>query len=129
MIDLRNYNLLKHNTFGIDASCNRFIEFSSVSELLAVCRHLTEEDCPLLLLGGGSNLLLTGDFHGTVLHSAIKGVEKVSEEDGTVLVRAGSGEVWDDFVACCVAQGWHGLENLSLIPGEVGASAVQNIGA
>lgn len=129
MIDLRNYNLLKHNTFGIDASCNRFIEFSSVSELLAVCRHLTEEDCPLLLLGGGSNLLLTGDFHGTVLHSAIKGVEKVSEEDGTVLVRAGSGEVWDDFVAYCVAQGWHGLENLSLIPGEVGASAVQNIGA
>ena len=129
MIDLRNYNLLKHNTFGIDASCNRFIEFSSVSELLAVCRHLTEEDCPLLLLGGGSNLLLTGDFHGTVLHSAIKGVEKVSEEDGTVLVRAGSGEVWDDFVAYCVEQGWHGLENLSLIPGEVGASAVQNIGA
>lgn len=129
MIDLRNYNLLKHNTFGIDASCNRFIEFSSVSELLAVCRHLTEEDCPLLLLGGGSNLLLTGDFHGTVLHSAIKGVEKVSEEEGTVLVRAGSGEVWDDFVAYCVAQGWHGLENLSLIPGEVGASAVQNIGA
>lgn len=129
MIDLRNYNLLKHNTFDIDASCNRFIEFSSVSELLAVCRHLTEEDCPLLLLGGGSNLLLTGDFHGTVLHSAIKGVEKVSEEDGTVLVRAGSGEVWDDFVAYCVAQGWHGLENLSLIPGEVGASAVQNIGA
>ena len=129
MIDLRNYNLLKHNTFGVDASCNRFIEFSSVSELLAVCRHLTEEDCPLLLLGGGSNLLLTGDFHGTVLHSAIKGVEKVSEEDGTVLVRAGSGEVWDDFVAYCVAQGWHGLENLSLIPGEVGASAVQNIGA
>ena len=129
MIDLRNYNLLKHNTFGIDVSCNRFIEFSSVSELLAVCRHLTEEDCPLLLLGGGSNLLLTGDFHGTVLHSAIKGVEKVSEEDGTVLIRAGSGEVWDDFVAYCVAQGWHGLENLSFIPGEVGASAVQNIGA
>ena len=129
MKDLRNYSLLNHNTFGIDAKCRRFIEFSSVGELLTLCGKLTATDQPLLLLGGGSNLLLTADFEGTVLHSAIKGVEKVVDEGDSVLVRAGSGETWDDFVAFCVEQGWHGAENLSLIPGEVGASAVQNIGA
>ena len=84
-------------------------------------------------LGGGSNLLLTGDFEGTVLHSAIMGIEDISAIEGpqsdSVLLRVGSGVVWDDFVAYCVARGWNGAENLSLIPGEVGASAVQNIGA
>ena len=129
MKDIRNYNLLNHNTFGIDANCRRFIEFSTVGELQTVCKRLTDADQPLLLLGGGSNLLLTGDFDGTVLHSAIKGIEKVVEEGNSVLVRAGSGETWDDFVAFCVEKGWFGAENLSLIPGEVGASAVQNIGA
>ncbi|MBR5634001.1 MAG: FAD-binding protein, partial [Prevotella sp.] len=129
MKDIRNYNLLNHNTFGIDANCRRFIEFSSVGELQTVCKRLTDADQPLLLLGGGSNLLLTGDFDGTVLHSAIKGIEKVVEEGKFVLVRAGSGETWDDFVAFCVENAWFGAENLSLIPGEVGASAVQNIGA
>ena len=129
MKDIRNYNLLNHNTFGIDADCRRFVEFSTVGELQAVCKRLTDADQPLLLLGGGSNLLLTGDFDGTALHSAIKGIEKVVEEGNSVLVRAGSGETWDDFVAFCVEKGWFGAENLSLIPGEVGASAVQNIGA
>ena len=129
MKDIRNYNLLNHNTFGIDANCRRFIEFSTVSELQGICLRLTDADQPLLLLGGGSNLLLTGDFDGTVLHSAIKGVEKVVDEGDSVLVRAGSGETWDDFVAFCVENGWYGAENLSFIPGEVGASAVQNIGA
>ncbi|MBR6495134.1 MAG: UDP-N-acetylmuramate dehydrogenase [Prevotella sp.] len=129
MKDIRNYNLLNHNTFGIDANCRRFIEFSTVGELQAVCKRLTDADQPLLLLGGGSNLLLTGDFDGTVLHSAIKGIEKVVEEGNSVLVRAGSGETWDDFVAFCLEKAWFGAENLSLIPGEVGASAVQNIGA
>ncbi|MBR1469951.1 MAG: UDP-N-acetylmuramate dehydrogenase [Prevotella sp.] len=129
MKDIRNYPLLQHNTFGIDAQCRRFIEFSTVSELMAVCTKLTPDDQPLLLLGGGSNLLLTGNFDGTVLHSAIMGVEKMVEEGESVFVRVGSGENWDDFVAFCVENGWYGAENLSLIPGEVGASAVQNIGA
>ena len=80
------------------------------------------------MLGGGSNLLLTADYPGTVLHSAIRGI--VPSDDGdSVLVRVGSGEDWDGFVGTCVANGWYGAENLSLIPGEVGASAVQNIGA
>ncbi|MDY6248033.1 MAG: UDP-N-acetylmuramate dehydrogenase [Prevotella sp.] len=129
MKDLRNYNLLDYNTFGIDVKCRRFIEFSSVSELLMICERLSDDDQPLLVMGGGSNLLFTDNFDGTVLHSAIKGIEKVADEGDSVLVRAGSGETWDDFVAFCVENGWYGSENLSLIPGEVGASAVQNIGA
>lgn len=129
MKDFRNYNLLKHNTFGIEAHCRRFIEFDTPEELKAVCLSLANDDLPLMVLGGGSNLLLTKDFAGTVLHSAIKGIEKIQETANDIFVRVGSGEVWDHFVATCVEQGWHGAENLSLIPGEVGASAVQNIGA
>jgi len=117
-----------HNTFGIDARCRRFVEFGSVAELQSALDTLTADDEPLLLLGGGSNLLLTGDFNGTVLHSAIKG-HAIEKTDGGVLLCCGSGETWDDIAALCVRQGWHGAENLSLIPGEVGASAVQNIGA
>jgi len=127
--DIRDYSLLSHNTFGIDAKCDRFVEFSSERELLHVLPSITRSETPLLLLGGGSNLLLTGDFRGTVVHSAIMGVEIVQKEKDFVLVRVGSGVVWDDFVAQCVEEGWHGAENLSLIPGEVGASAIQNIGA
>ena len=132
MKDIRNYSLLSHNTFGIDAACDRFVELSSVGELLSFVRReplVGDGATPVLILGGGSNLLLTGDFHGTVIHSAIMGIELVAREGSDVLVRVGSGVVWDDFVAYCTEQGWHGAENLSLIPGEVGASAVQNIGA
>lgn len=128
MKDYRNYSLAQHNTFGIDAKCSRFIEFSSTAEAKQAAAILREENTPLLILGGGSNLLLTRDFNGTVIHSAIKGIDSTFA-DGKVFVRCGSGEVWDDVVAYCVEHGWHGAENLSLIPGEVGASAVQNIGA
>lgn len=126
MIDLHDYSLLKHNTFGIDACCGRFLEYASVEEARQVAALLDE---PLLIIGAGSNLLLTGDFRGTVVHSALKGREVVSYVGDEVLLRVGSGETWDDVVAFCVSQGWYGAENLSLIPGEVGASAVQNIGA
>ena len=126
--DKKNYSLLSHNTFGIDAKCRRFVEFSSVEELHDVLSSLSADDYPLLLLGGGSNLLLTADYAGTVLHSAIKGWECTSE-GSDVLLRCGSGETWDDIVALCVEHGWYGAENLSIIPGEVGACAVQNIGA
>lgn len=128
MKDILNYDLTAHNTFGISACCRRFIEFSSVSELQAVVGTLTDADHPLLLLGGGSNLLLTKDYDGTVLHSVIRGITVTDVADG-VLLRVGSGEVWDELVDLCVEHGWYGAENLSLIPGEVGASAVQNIGA
>lgn len=128
MKDFRNYSLAQHNTFGIDAKCSRYIEYATACEAKEAVKGLTDSDMPLLLIGGGSNLLLTKDFQGTVLHSAIKGISSTFI-DGGVLVRCGSGETWDDVVAHCVSHGWHGMENLSLIPGEVGASAVQNIGA
>ena len=80
-------------------------------------------------IGGGSNLLFTKDYDGLILHSRIGGIEVTAEDSQTVSLRVGAGVVWDDFVACCVEHGWYGAENLSLIPGEVGASAVQNIGA
>ena len=123
-----NYSLLIHNTFGIDAKCRRFVEYETVEEAQQVAEMLTAEE-PLLIVGEGSNLLLTADFQGTVVHSAIKGMETAKTAGGDVLLKAGSGETWDDVVACCVENGWQGAENLSLIPGEVGASAVQNIGA
>ena len=129
MKDIKDYSLKGHNTFGIEAKCRRFLEFSSVNEAQDVLPTLRGEDAPLMLLGGGSNLLLTKDFSGTVIHSAIMGAEAHETGDGHVLLRCGSGEKWDDIVDLCVNRGWYGAENLSLIPGDVGASAVQNIGA
>ena len=141
MKDIRDYSLLAHNTFGIDAKCKRFLEYSSVEEAQQIVAGLTAADQPLLILGGGSNLLLTGDYEGTVIHSAIKGIEVLDNEtlaaaEGEnlknpdfVFLNCGSGEVFDDVVAYAVEHGYHGAENLSIIPGEVGASAVQNIGA
>lgn len=123
-----NYSLLKHNTFGIDAKCRRFVEFETVEEACQVADMLNDDE-PLLIIGEGSNLLLTADFNGVVVHSAIKGLEATETGDGDILLKAGSGDNWDGVVAYCVENGWRGAENLSLIPGEVGASAVQNIGA
>ena len=130
MKDILNYNLKAHNTFGIDASCRRYVEFDTAQEAINALPAIYAEGEPMLILGGGSNLLLTADFPGTVVRSAIHGVYSAPSDDGeSVLLCCGSGEVWDDVVATCVEHGWHGAENLSLIPGEVGASAVQNIGA
>ncbi len=129
MKDIKDYSLLTHNTFGIDALCRRFVEYSSVEEAQAVCTMLTADDYPLLILGGGSNLLLTADYPATVLHSAIRGISVTEETADQVLLRCGSGEVFDDVVSYAVSHGYYGAENLSIIPGEVGASAVQNIGA
>lgn len=128
MIDIQDYNLLNDNTFGIEETCRRYVSFDTVNELREVLLSLTPADSPLLILGGGSNLLLTGRFEGTILHSAIRGMEATDSGD-SVLLRCGSGECWDDVVAHAVSNGWYGAENLSIIPGDVGASAVQNIGA
>ena len=128
MKDFYDFNLKEHNTFGIDVKCRRFIEFESVEELLQIVNSLTDADKPLMVLGGGSNMLFTADYEGTVLHSAIKGHVAVQTDEG-IMLRCGSGEVWDDIVSLCVSNRMYGAENLSLIPGDVGASAVQNIGA
>lgn len=125
----KDYSLLSHNTFGMDIKASLFIEYTSVEELKEILhRYPLEEGC-WLHIGGGSNLLFKGDYPGIILHSAIKGYEILEENEQEVIVRVGAGEVWDDFVAYSVDKGWYGAENLSLIPGEVGASAVQNIGA
>lgn len=116
------------NTFGLDVQADVFVEYDSVEELeklIADGRIIS----PFLHVGRGSNLLFLKDYEGTVLHSLIGGVEVVAENDCSVSVRVGAGVVWDDFVAYCVERGWYGAENLSLIPGETGAAAVQNIGA
>ena len=128
MRDILHFDLSEHNTFGIHASCKRFVEIDTAEEAAAFFPSLHDADMPLLIIGGGSNLLLTADFNGTVVRSAIKGIS-AEERDGEVWLRCGSGETWDDVGALCVQRGWYGAENLSLIPGDVGASAVQNIGA
>lgn len=125
---LRDYSLLPHNTFGMDVKASVFIEYASVKELKEVL-SLYVKDNQWLHIGKGSNLLFIGDYSGIILHSAIKGYEVIHEDTKEVVVRVGAGEVWDDFVAMTVENEWYGAENLSLIPGEVGASAVQNIGA
>lgn len=121
------YSLLHHNTFGIDAQCENFVEYDSVEELQTLLPSLRGNRW--LQIGGGSNLLFVTDFDGTVLHSRIMGCDEVRCDAHNVWLRVGAGVVWDDLVAYCVEHGFYGLENLSLIPGEVGASAVQNIGA
>lgn len=124
MKDLRDYNLLAHNTFGIDAHCSRFLEYETTAEAQQVAEILRETSLPYLIIGGGSNLLLTRDFPGIVVHSAVKGWDIAG-----CRMACGSGETWDDIVDISLQNGLYGAENLSLIPGDVGASAVQNIGA
>jgi UDP-N-acetylmuramate dehydrogenase len=128
MKDYKDYSLLNHNTFGIDAKCVRFLEYSSVEEAQQVSGIIRNDSLPFIIIGEGSNLLLKCDYEGNVVHSSIHGIG-VSDRNDRYLVRCGSGEVFDDIVAYCVEHGYYGAENLSLIPGEVGASAIQNIGA
>ena len=129
MIIKENISLLSYNTFGIDAKADYFIEYNSVEELQTALKSEIVKSNRLLHIGGGSNLLFMKDFKGVILHSAINFIKKVSEDADTVMLEAGAVVNWDDFVAYTVENGWGGVENLSLIPGEVGASAVQNIGA
>ncbi len=119
-------DLTKMNTFGMKVKARCFMEYDSVADLVDI--EFEELARPVLHIGGGSNLLFTDDFKGTVLHSKIDFIE-VLEESEEVLVSVGAGVVFDDFCAWAAKEGLWGVENLSYIPGEVGASAVQNIGA
>ncbi len=129
MKDIQHYSLLAHNTFGIDARCSRFVEYGSIEEAKLVAQLLNESSMPYIIIGGGSNLLLTRDFEGIVVHSALRGITRVEQSADSSLLQCGAGEVWDDVVAYSLQEHLYGAENLSLIPGDVGASAVQNIGA
>ena len=126
-----NCSLLEHNTFGIDVKASHFVDYDSVDELQAFVRQHRDagDTTPLLHIGGGSNLLFLRDFDGTILHSHMREIHVTANEGDFVYVRVSAGITWDDWVQYAVDSHWYGLENLSLIPGEVGASAVQNIGA
>ena len=121
-----NCSLAGRNTFGMDVRADHMLEWSTPEELIS---QLQDIEKPVLMIGGGSNLLFMGDFNGTVIHSTISTIEVLGNTGDNVHVKVGAGVVWDDFVAWCTVNGLWGVENLSAIPGEVGASAVQNIGA
>jgi len=125
----QHISLIPYNTFGIDVKADYFIEYDSVDDLYSILQSEIVKSTRILCIGGGSNLLFLNDFKGVLLHSTIQSIEKVQEDNEHIYLEVGSGVVWDDLVAYTVANGWGGVENLSLIPGEVGASAVQNIGA
>jgi UDP-N-acetylmuramate dehydrogenase len=126
---LIDFPLQPLNTFGIAARARRYLRVTDPAQLAALAGDPTLAALPRLVLGGGSNLLLTQDVDALVLHMALEGKEIVGEEDGRILVRARAGENWHGFVQWTLAQGLGGMENLSLIPGTVGASPIQNIGA
>ena len=122
-----NYSLKNHNTFGLDVNCRWFAEYETVEELKELLTSDLFKSNKFLSVGEGSNLLFTKDFPGMILHSAIKLIEKTEEDDDIVKYRVGAGVNWDKFCDYIAKMDYCGSENLSLIPGEVGASAVQNI--
>lgn len=125
----KNKDLAPLTTFGIPAKASLFAEYSSLKELIQIFRSEEFRNNEVLHIGGGSNLLFVNDFDGLVLHSAIKGIIRYDKDDDTVFVIAGAGEKWTDLVDWCISSGISGIENMAGIPGEVGASAVQNVGA
>ena len=125
----RHASLQPFNTFGIAARAEALAHFGSTEDLRALIAAPELSALPRLVLGGGSNVLFTRDFDGLVLLNEIPGIAIESEIDDHIVVRAGAGVVWHELVMHCVANGWGGLENLSLIPGKVGAAPMQNIGA
>lgn len=126
---LSDISLKPYNTFGIEASAKLFTVLHSAAEAQELLQHPLYKSNRRLILGGGSNILLTRNPDALVIKNNLKGITLVSETDDTVLVKCAAGEVWHDFVMHCIRQGYAGLENLSLIPGNTGASPMQNIGA
>ncbi|WP_294143341.1 UDP-N-acetylmuramate dehydrogenase [uncultured Sanguibacteroides sp.] len=124
-----NYNLKAHNTFGMNAACKYFVESDQEKELLEFITDYELDPEEIIILGGGSNFLFTTDFSGVVFYPLMEGYTVLQEDEHEVSVQVGSGVVWDDFVAWAVEHEYYGIENLSLIPGHVGATPVQNIGA
>ncbi len=129
MLVQSNVSLRHLNTFGLDADARYFVNVQSVDELIAVLRDPEWKETPKFILGGGSNILLTKDIEALVIHPGIRGITIKEENEEAVVLKVGAGEVWHDFVMHCVSNGYGGVENLSLIPGTVGAAPMQNIGA
>jgi UDP-N-acetylmuramate dehydrogenase len=126
---LNNISLKNYNTFGIDCKAAEFVEVSTIDELVLLCQVFNLTERKLLVLGGGSNILLTQDFDGMVVKISIKGITIEQENNEHVWVNTMAGELWHDFVLWCIEKNFAGVENLSLIPGCVGAAPMQNIGA
>jgi len=124
-----NVSLRNLNTFGLESEARFFIEAKSVEELADILKNESFKEIPKFILGGGSNVLLTQNIDALVIHPNIKGITKVRENEEFVWLHAGGGEIWHDFVLYCVEHQYAGIENLSLIPGTVGAAPMQNIGA
>ena len=125
----QDFSLQHFNTFRLAVKARWFIEYENDTEPEKILKDENFRDLPFLHIGRGSNLLFLNDFNGIVLHSAIKGIELINETENTVYIRVGAAEIWEDVVAYTVDKDWGGIENLSLIPGETGAAAAQNIGA
>jgi UDP-N-acetylmuramate dehydrogenase len=122
---IQNQSLKKYNTFGIDAKAKEFVAINSISTLIEAIASTKD----FFILGGGSNMLLTQDIQKLVVHVNLKGIELIDENEDFVIVRAQAGENWHEFVLWCIDQNFGGIENLSLIPGNVGTTVIQNIGA
>jgi len=125
----KNISLKALNTFHFNVSASEYIETNSVKNIQEWLETEKPDLKDVLVLGGGSNLLFSSDYSGTIIHPLFNDIKIVKEDDDTVLIEAGAGKVWDEFVEFCVNNKYYGIENLSLIPGTVGASPVQNIGA
>lgn len=124
---INNFSLKKHNTFGIEAKAKQFVDVHSVEELKSILQQYAGEK--KFILGGGSNMLLTQDIDALVIHVDLKGKKKIKENEDFVWIEAQAGENWHEFVLWTIDQNFGGLENMSLIPGNVGTTPVQNIGA
>ena len=125
----KNYSLKDLNTFGIDVKAQLFSEIKSEGQLQLILTDRNFKEISKFILGGGSNILFTQDFPGLVVKNSITGVEIIQEDKESILIKAGAGEIWHDLVLFCVKKNFGGIENLSLIPGTVGAAPMQNIGA
>jgi UDP-N-acetylmuramate dehydrogenase len=124
-----NISLKNYNTFGLDYTANKLIHLESEQESSSLFGGKAKWERPLLILGGGSNILFTSDFNGTIVYPEMKEIKIEEKNNKTIIVSAGAGLNWDEFVAWTVTKGFGGLENLSLIPGNAGATPIQNIGA
>src|SRR5664279_5549330 len=125
----KNHPLKNYNSFGIGSYAKYFTVFSSIDEFKNLFQSGLYKNEPKFILGGGSNILFTKDFDGLVLKNEIGGIETIHEEEKYVYVKVGAGVNWHQFVLHCIRKNFAGVENLSLIPGNVGASPMQNIGA
>jgi UDP-N-acetylmuramate dehydrogenase len=126
---LENYSLKNHNFFKVEAKAMYFAECDTVSDLVNFIRHRPYDDLPVMVIGEGSNVLFQSDYNGLIIHPVIRGIDILHEDNTGIIVRAGAGENWDSFVKWAVEKRYGGIENLSLIPGSIGACPIQNIGA